>query len=462
MPSTPLRPPSIDEFPFVSFCLRGKPIAPDYPTPKPGRTNGFWSRFQLSDEAWEKSINDEVDELLAKINIPELVQLASSLNNNRPCTFQPGKHLGDGAMMGCANYHAWLLFEDGEKWLIRTPRTNFSDVPMDLLEYMMASEYATLKFLSSTNVPAPRAFGFGLASDASNRVGVSYLLMEALPGRPYYQHDASIQQQQHVLRQLAQIMAEIGKHPMPQAGSPLWDGERVHASSVASNRFVSLGLYGPFDSASDYLASIAEQHMDLITDGQLYPEYPKEAFLFYRTLRKHAGELSECNPPGTFYLKHVDDKGDHLLVDDDFNITGIIDWQFARFVPMSEAFGPSYVTADLESLYSSRTGITEDDKYLARALREVGAEHLAQYFERPESMRKFHHGLASELTLEEARGVLKGMLTVVAGHEVTDLDAWIEKEWAECLNDDMNGPNRIEAMLCELPNRDGSAQVGNH
>lgn len=28
---------------------------------------------------------------------------------------------------------------------------------------------------------------------------------------------------------------------------------------------------------------------------------------------------------GPFFLAHTDDKGDHILVDDDFQITGIID-----------------------------------------------------------------------------------------------------------------------------------------
>ena len=34
-----------------------------------------------------------------------------------------------------------------------------------------------------------------------------------------------------------------------------------------------------------------------------------------------------------FFLKHTDYKGDHILGDDEFNATGIIDWTFARVVP---------------------------------------------------------------------------------------------------------------------------------
>jgi hypothetical protein len=51
-------------------------------------------------------------------------------------------------------------------------------------------------------------------------------------------------------------------------------------------------------------------------------------------------------------LKHVDDYGDHILVDEQLNITGIIEWQMARVVPRQETFGPSLVTADMNALYN--------------------------------------------------------------------------------------------------------------
>lgn len=86
--------------------------------------------------------------------------------------------------MGAANYDAWVAFNDGEKWLARFPKTGFSDAPPDLVEYLILSKFATLKFLESMGVPAPKAYGFGLASDVENCVSVNYLLMEALPAEP--------------------------------------------------------------------------------------------------------------------------------------------------------------------------------------------------------------------------------------------------------------------------------------
>lgn len=82
-----------------------------------------------------------------------------------------------------------------------------------------ASEHATLKFLEPTKVPAPKVFAYALSSDPSNRVGVSYIMMQALPGRPFYEHETSPEQKKGVIEQVADILVEISKNPFPLAGS---------------------------------------------------------------------------------------------------------------------------------------------------------------------------------------------------------------------------------------------------
>jgi hypothetical protein len=48
------------------------------------------------------------------------------------------------------------------------------EVPDDLIDYLVASEYATLKYLED-KVPAPRVYAYGLALDPRNKVGLSYI-----------------------------------------------------------------------------------------------------------------------------------------------------------------------------------------------------------------------------------------------------------------------------------------------
>lgn len=404
--------------------------------------------MQLDDNAWEKAINDEVELLLSQVNILELVKSASSLKGKKQCSFRPGKHLGSGAIMGCANYHAWIEFEDGEKWLVRIPRTGFSDIPESLIEYFVVSEFATLKFLEKTAVPAPKAYGYGLKSDPANSVGVSYIFMQALPGTPYQSYMASSEQKSRVLTQVADILVEIYKNPLPMAGSLLRKEGIIEVGPTASNRFLTLGLYGPFKTDLEYFASIVDQHLDLISDGQLYHLYPKEAFLFYQLLRQHIRELliEQLKPENMFFLKHVDDKGDHLLIDENYNVTGIIDWQFARTVPACEAFGPSLMTAELNSLYSRNAGVNEDDRELSQALRNKGHASLARFAGGSELIRRFNIGLASGFDRNDVCEMILGVLATLNKNLTTiDIEDWVDKQWSQSQGDPRR--DRIEALL---------------
>lgn len=355
--------------------------------------------------------------------------------------------------MGCANYHAWLLFEDGDKWLVRIPRKRFCSDPDDLIEYLVASEYATLKFLETTKIPAPRTFGYGLGSDENNHVGVSYLLIEHLPGVPYEpdMFESDIQRQESFVGQVAQLLMEISQYPLPRAGSLLYHKNQIYVSQMASNRFFHLGLIGPFQTSLDYFVEISEQYLNLIADGQAHFQYPTEAFAFYTLARNEAkffaiDDNSTTDKTPQFFLKHVDDKGDHLLVNEEGIITGIIDWQFARFAPAFEAFSPSYLTAELDWLYSDKTGITDGDRQLAGQLRKHGGGAIAAYMEKNEFSRRFHHGLGESVSKEEARKMLKAWLKTLGKECPLDMDAWIaelcgkDQRWGRvvCLKNDLH------------------------
>ncbi|KAK3941376.1 methylglyoxal reductase (NADPH-dependent) [Diplogelasinospora grovesii] len=365
--------------------------------------------------------------------------------------------LGSGAMMGCANYHSWVVFDDGVKWLARIPRTTaFSDIPPDLVDYLIESEYATLKFLEDLGVPAPKAHGFGLSSDPNNLVGVGYILEDALPGRPFYAHQVTAEQKSHVYNQYADILIDISRLPRNQACSLLPHGEETKEAAIASNRFLSLGKHGPFADPLEYFTPIADLHLDLIADGQLYPEYPKEAFLFYRLLRDRAAPAlaAATASTGGFFLKHVDDKGDHLLVDDNYNITAVIDWQFARFVPACEAFGPSLFTADLGNLYSASAALSPDDRILAESLKRKGREDLAEFAGGSELARRFHFGLASGLSRREALGMIGAVLSLLDGKaSEKGLRDWTEKEWAQAVGDPRR--EKVEKLVAELEKDSG-------
>lgn len=433
------------------------------------------------------SIDNEVEVILARLNIPELTRIASSLRGGgeKSCRFQPGFLRGDGFItVGCAHYHGWIVFDDGVKWIVRIPQlTALLDTPLDLVNYFIESEYATLKFIEQRlpGVPAPRAHGFGLFSDTANLVGVGYILEDHMPGQPFCDDLATEAQKSHVYDQYADMLIDISRVPRRQACSLLPsngkeegdnDGDTKEAP-IASNRFIWLGKHGPFASPLEYFTSIADIHLDLIADGQLYPEYPKEAYLFYRLLRDKAAPVlagatttsaatstttttTTTDEPSVnmFFLKHVDDIGDHFLVDDDYNITGVIDWKYARFAPASEAFGPSLLTADLDKLHTSATGPSADDIYVAESLRRKGREDLACFAAGSELARRFHYGLGTEIPRDQALRMIEAVLTLLDNELLwmERVEDWMEREWVCCsyMSRDALRHDKVEALMKEL------------
>ncbi|KAL4916466.1 hypothetical protein BDW62DRAFT_211883 [Aspergillus aurantiobrunneus] len=259
--------------------------------------------------------------------------------------------------MGGTNYPARIRFpETGSVWLVRVPRVN-GCIPQSLIDYLL---------------PASRAFGYGIAGDKDNKVDVSYILMEQMPGKVWNLQgprgkDTADKDNERVWSGLADILIELAGYPFPQAGSLLSGPSPSEpiVSALASERFLVLSPEGPFDTAADYYASFVEQNLALVADGQLCSQI--------QDLAARPGKQESVQE---FYIKHVDDKGDHLMVDDKLNITGIIDWHMARVVPAHEAFGP---------LLSS---LTTHDRALARFLDTKGAIDLADLMRKDDKLRR--------------------------------------------------------------------------
>jgi aminoglycoside phosphotransferase (APT) family kinase protein len=386
----------------------------------------------------------EINRLRSQINDMAVCRLVTSLSG-KTCTIQHSDKVGQGALMGGSNYHARVLFGDGSSpWLLRVPRVASYEVglPESLVEHLVRSEYATLTFLENTKVPAPRAYGYGIRGrdKEDHGVGVSFLLMEHLPGEAWT-GEGTKEQKAKVLSGLASILNEVAQHPFTKAGSLVPHASTLsRVSAVASDRFLALTHDGPFDDAESYYASFAEQYLALICGRQLYTEYPVDAYLVYRFLKDNVSQLAsrDANGSGEFFLKHVDDKGDHILIDENFNITGIIDWEMARTVPRSEAFGPSLVTADMNDLCAGKVCLTENDQILARELGKLSPQLADCSVD--EKARRFFWGLALEPDWADAKPLAVAILTVFGVDQ-----RW--EEWREHALKRYGGDGRLQRLL---------------
>lgn len=413
----------------------------------------------LDDLAWFKAQTRELQALRRKVNDKNLLHLASKVNRGIPCHFDSTDPLGR-QMLGGMHVHLRIKFADGTAWLARLLRFNVTSFDDRLSNEILLAECATLRWLETVRIPAPRLYGYGLRNDPGNNVGVAYMLIDELPGRPLAHVDATAEDLGRVYLQLADILNTISQHPFDKIGSlfPGPNGEVV-IGPITGDRTGTLSQIGPFDNGVQYYVAWTEEYLRLISDGQLFSQYPVDAYLMFRYLRELA-MAGTCNgferelDTRPFFLKHTDDKGDHILVDDQFNITGIIDWSFARIVPAYEAFGPSLATAELGDLLNGTIGFGERDRLLLMAI-ESRVNSLARFARAPDRPRRFMFGLGMgmNLSLDETLVVFRGLLETFDGSaNKFDWETWRSDRIAQWADDP-----KLEALLREVNGADYGA-----
>lgn len=107
---------------------------------------------------------------------------------------------------------------------------------------------------------------------------------------------------------------------------------------------------------------------------------------------------------------------DHILVVDEYNITGIIDWTFARIVPAYEAFGPSLLTTDTNDLFTGKAGQSFQDTIIAEVLQSRDNK-LGRIAHGPDLVRRFSFGLGMGMGMpsEEAIALSQNIISTATG-----------------------------------------------
>lgn len=331
---------------------------------------------------------DEITRLFQKINIQALISRATALRNGIPCTLPHNlkySHETCSKIMGGTNYHIEILFEDGTSWLARIRRSNATSPPTDLQKYILRSEVATLQFLRRTSIPTPMVYDFDL--DENNPVGVPYMLMEKLPGKSVGTSLClawTAEKRRKVLSQLADYYVTLLNYPMDSMGAFSHPGSgRIGPFAVEALTDWKSGALkgtGPCLSIQDYYKTGIDLTLDLILRQEIYTSRPVDAYLVHRYLLDNVVKVFSYNDldDGKFYLRHADDKGDHILVDEDFNITGIIDWEWAYTAPKSVAFNSPIALLPVGEFYDGINRVGDDEVTFAELLYEKGHPDLGE------------------------------------------------------------------------------------
>ncbi|OJJ67770.1 hypothetical protein ASPBRDRAFT_199991 [Aspergillus brasiliensis CBS 101740] len=285
----------------------------------------------------------------------------------------------------------------------------------------VASEVATLGLLRNHGLPVPRVYAY--STDAKNPVGSEYIIMEKLPGRPLGDRwfELSDRERLKVLLQLVQLEAKLLAINLPASGSLYYttdlpsDSTRIviPGSDICIGPNVALKWWfaersslridrGPYKDAIDVLRSPALKELAFLrTYGR--PRYPFERAYRESTdyrlsdpsehidwLESYLKIAPYLLPSKEFLrpvLRHPDLQPNNILVSDDLDIVGLIDWQHASVLPLFLAAGiPNFFQNydDPESLHfrppPSPDSNDMDEEEKANALHEFQRRHTHFFY----------------------------------------------------------------------------------
>ncbi|OOF98680.1 hypothetical protein ASPCADRAFT_504297 [Aspergillus carbonarius ITEM 5010] len=318
----------------------------------------------------------------ADFNLPALCSRASKLRQGIPCICDPAQRPASGSF----NWAVFISFEDTVRWVFRSPHSR-AFMPMEMGKKLLSSEAATLRYLKAhSDIPVPEIYDYCSSSD--NEIGIPFMFMSEAPGRPLSkvwrsagsaQPDIETSSKAKVLYQLGGLTWKLSQLRFDKIGSLFEEEESFEIKECLSRGHMLHKRYcleiprGPFISEGQFYDSLASafseqaeilqlSHHCFVAPVPLRDDYDSRTHYesavdlwndFVTAGRKIdssdnrldyiiAGDalrdiIRKCEQSAfeseTFPLCHPDLSVNNIYVDDDYNITCLIDWAFASSVP---------------------------------------------------------------------------------------------------------------------------------
>lgn len=302
---------------------------------------------------------------------------------------------------GGFNLHVDIKFEDGIVWIARFRLLKVNRPSIEKINFDRLSEVATYRLLHQTTLPVPAVYDFALDGSEDNPVGVGYILLQKLPGRPMNWAHASAEQKNHIFQQLRDIYIEIEKIPYPSIGRPIISNHQgdvyVGPSFFEYDENGKSISRGPFSTSFEWYQAIINHRRDLILRGEIASRACFDALLVNKYLLNSISHV--INPAfasDIFFLKHIDTRDCNFLIDHEYTITGIIDWELSAFAPKDSAFQSPLFMIDVQSLYEGYPFISPDEEKFAQEFEKVGRTDIANIIRNAKKLRCFEFSIYAD------------------------------------------------------------------
>ncbi|KAI1422021.1 kinase-like domain-containing protein [Xylaria sp. FL1777] len=322
-------------------------------------------------------LNIQARKFFDAVNWQALALIATGCRDGIRCSYVDS----DGFSVGQFNMVRRLDFVDGVRWVarIRLP-PEATSIPLERYDSPRAFEIeiASMKFFKSkSTIPVPDVFAYD--HDPSNQVGAPYMLIEYIHGSAAddlrsikkCENFGTPEQDYKFRQQMAKIQAQVLMFQFSKIGSLYYDGD---TENFYIGPDVDTGK-GPWTSSADYYRDLADVLMKVA--AARYHRNPEDNTYFCApVLLNHLMSIHSKGSDGPYNLINRDFGAHNILVDNEFNIVGVIDLDgvFAA-PPEAAAQYPRFSGLQVEP-----PGITVTNPYALERI-ESTKPQLAQYKE---------------------------------------------------------------------------------
>lgn len=261
-----------------------------------------------------------------------------------------------------------ITFSDGVIWIARICHspTRGGDGGED--RKSMLSEIATLRTLRQrTTIPVPDVFAF--EASRSNEFGYPYMLMECLAGQTLASTVARhvpVAYHPHVARQFADVFFQLQNLSFDKLGR-IWCGEGCdEPPDIIAYEGTDTAAPLPATSLEWFYNERQEQNRKAMKAHAQDPEWRTACWILKSAITQI---IIEDRVHGPFPLCHFDLHYGNLLFDDEYNLTGVLDWSGAGTAPLERlAVSPEFITFP---------GITDEENQVIIDFRNAVRDNLA-------------------------------------------------------------------------------------
>ncbi|OJD24077.1 hypothetical protein ACJ73_04565 [Blastomyces percursus] len=314
-------------------------------------------------------LDKEVKDFIDSIEPSLICQLASSLHpEKKPCQlFSEVKKGSHNVCYPVVFTHAAgdipnvKSTQSPERWMIRIPLLPRLAFP----EEKMRGEIATMKYIAEkTTTPIPHLIRYSINRD--NIIGLPFMAVEYIAGKTLHGTDVPRLPEglkSHLFDQLADVYIQLYRQQFDRVGALTldsndenWVFEHNRPLTIEVNDQEVSGMkssdiipaHQTYNSTVDYAYAILKLIFNDFYHGKDSVFNEKDARNYLYGMFASQGIVMEWVDRkanhGPFILMHGDFRPPNIFVDENLNITSIIDWEWSHTVPPQMFVPPSWIT----------------------------------------------------------------------------------------------------------------------